>query len=130
MLGPHYRHGLVKDFVGQVIDKNEITVLGGGSVPRTRMHVSDGVHAFLHRLEEDPGYEVFNVGTDETITSLAVALDVALAMGTNPTVTVTPDSWVGDHPILLDCARLRATGWAPKWTIEDAIKDTVEWLTR
>jgi UDP-glucose 4-epimerase len=130
MLGPHYRHGLVKDFVETFQTSLELTVLGGGSVARTRMDVSDGVAAFLHRLPEDPGFEVFNVGTDETITSLEVAFSVAEALGVEARIGTVGESWVGDHPILLDCARLRATGWAPKFTIEDGIHRTVDWLTR
>jgi UDP-glucose 4-epimerase len=132
MLGPHYRHGLVKDFVETFQTSLELTVLGGGSVARTRMDVSDGVAAFLHRLPEDPGFEVFNVGTDETITSYEVARSVAVALGIfdSARISTVGESWVGDHPILLDCARLRATGWAPKFTIEDGIRRTVDFLTR
>lgn len=129
MLGKYYRHGLVADFVNQLQATGHIDVLGGGSVARTRMHVEDGVAAFLHRLHEDPGYEVFNVGTDEVITSLDVAYEVAEALNIDATYDILGESWVGDHPILLDCTALRATGWAPKYTIEDGIRDTVTWLT-
>lgn len=130
MLGPYYRHGLVADFVEQLTETRKVTVLGGGSVQRTRMHVYDGVSAFLHRLPEDPGYEVFNVGTDEVVTSLEVAHMVAEFLGVAPDVKVVGESWVGDHPILLDCALLRKTGWVPRFTIRDGVKATVEWLTR
>ena len=126
MLGRYYRHGLVVDFMRQARE-GAIHVLGGGSVPRTRMHVEDGVNAFLHRLREDPGYEVFNVGTDETITSLEVAQIVADEMRADVPITTIPESWVGDHPILLDCTKLRETGWSPKWTIDAAVRDTVRW---
>lgn len=129
MLGPHYRHGLIADFASQMATSEMLTVLGGGSVPRTRMDVTDGVAAFLHRLPEDPGYEVFNVGTDETITSLEVARQVAALLDWPGQITTTPQSWQGDHPILLDCTRLRATGWAPRYTITEGIRRTVEWLT-
>lgn len=129
MLGRYYRHGLVADFVDQLTATGEVTVLGGGTVARTRMHVDDGVAAILHRLPEDPGYEVFNVGTDETITSLEVAELVSQELGGGHKFSVVGESWVGDHPILLDCTKLRATGWAPKYTIRDGIRDTVAWLT-
>ena len=129
MLGRYYKHGLVADFVKQFQETGRCNVLGGGSVARTRMHVEDGVSAILHRFDEDPGYEVFNVGTDETVTSMAVALLVAHFLDIPAEVDVVGESWVGDHPILLDCAKLRATGWAPKYDIVDGIEDTVAWLT-
>lgn len=129
MLGPHYRHGLVADFVETLLAGKELQVLGGGSVARTRMDVSDGVAAFVRRLPEDPGYEVFNVGTSETITSLEVARQVADHMGVDAEISVVGESWVGDHPILLDCAQLRKTGWSPQFTIAQGIARTVDWLT-
>jgi UDP-glucose 4-epimerase len=128
MLGPYYRHGLVADFAEQLLKDGKLTVLGGGSVPRTRMHVSDGVGAFVHRLPEDPGYEVFNVGTDQVVTSLEVAHMVAEDLKVDAEITVVGESWVGDHGILLDCTRLRKTGWTPEWTIRDGVRDTVNWL--
>lgn len=129
MLGPHYRHGLVKDFVDKFRESPELELLGDGGTPRTRFHVEDGCAAFLSRLEHDPGFEVYNVGSDETITSRGVAELVAAAMGIDPVLTVKGSSWAGDHPILLDCTRLRETGWAPRWSLADAVRDTVAWLT-
>ncbi len=130
MLGPHYRHGLVADFVEQLKAGPQIKVLGGGKVPRTRMDVYDGVRAFLHRLPEDPGFEVFNVGTDYMVTSFRVAQFVADFMGIAADISTVDESWVGDHPIGLDCTRLRATGWKPLYDIPEAIKRTVDWLIR
>lgn len=131
MLGPHYRHGLVADFVKQLQDDpTKLRVLGGGSVQRTRMDVSDGVAAFMRRLKADPGYEVFNVGTSYAVTSLAVAEEVAFWMDCKPYFDVVEESWVGDHDILLDCTKLRATGWRPQYKISQGIKRTVDWLLR
>ncbi len=130
MLGRYYRHGLVADFVDQISSTGAVTVLGGGGVPRTRMHVKDGVRAIVGRLSEDPGFEVFNVGTDDTITSLKVAHMVNAALQTNAKVTVVGESWVGDHPILLDCSKLRKTGWYPQYSIREGVEETVSWLTR
>ncbi len=130
MLGPHYRHGLVADFVAKLLKEPRLEVLGGGTVARTRMDVSDGVAAFLQRLPEDPGYEVFNVGTDMAITSFAVAQLVALTLGIDADITTVGESWVGDHDILLDCTKLRATGWEPRYSIREGIERTVAWLTR
>ncbi len=128
MLGPHYRHGLICDFVEKLQKEPSLEVLGGGGIPRTRMDVSDGVSAFLRRLPEDPGWEVFNVGTDETITSLEVAEQVADYLCMDAEISTVDESWLGDHPILLDCSKLRATGWEPEFTIREGINRTVKWL--
>lgn len=129
MLGPHYRHGLVKDFVEKFRESPALELLGDGGTPRTRFHVEDGCSAFMSRLTRDPGFEVFNVGSDETITSRGVAEIVADEMGVKPVFTVKGSSWAGDHVILLDCSKLRETGWEPRWSLADAVRDTVAWLT-
>jgi UDP-glucose 4-epimerase len=37
--------------------------------------------------------------------------------------------WIGDNPfIFLDCGRLRALGWRPRLTIQQAVVRTVEYL--
>ena len=37
--------------------------------------------------------------------------------------------WIGDNPfIFLDTAKIRATGWQPKLTIEQGIVRTLQWL--
>lgn len=128
MLGPHYRHGLVKDFVEKLRVSPRLELLGDGGTPRTRFHVADGCEAFAQRLEHDPGWEVFNVGSDETITSADVARLVAVFMDVPIELSVSGESWAGDHEILLDCTRLRETGWTPAWTLRDALQDTVRFL--
>jgi UDP-glucose 4-epimerase len=37
--------------------------------------------------------------------------------------------WIGDNPfIFLDCSRIRALGWRPTLTIQQAVVRTVEYL--
>jgi len=52
-------------------------------------------------------------------------------MGISPQITHTGGErgWVGDSPLIhLDCAKLRATGWAPELTIEQAVQRTLAWF--
>lgn len=128
MLGPHYRHGLIVDFVRAFQEGPDLELLGDGGTPRTRFHVEDACAAFRLRLAADPGFEVLNVGSDETVTSRDVALIVAASLGVDPVLSVKGSSWAGDHPILLDCQKLRELGWEPKWTLIEAVRDTVRWL--
>lgn len=128
MLGPHYRHGLIVDFLDQLDKSGTISVLGGGLVPRTRMHVADAVQAVREAIGRDFWFDVFNVSRPDMVTSLDVAQQVVDLYMPDATITTVEGSWRGDHPILLDATALRDTGWEPKWTIADAIEDTVDWL--
>lgn len=129
MLGRHYRHGLVVDFVQQIQKEQRVTVLGGGGIPRTRMHVEDAVAAVVQACGRDFRFDIYNVSRPDTITSLEVAEIVADELG-GADISTVGESWKGDHPILLDSTKLRReTGWEPRWSIIGAVRDTVEWLT-
>lgn len=135
MLGAYYRHGLVADFVKHMQEwphgKVPLQVLGGGDVPRTRMHVLDAVQAIEQALVLfDKSYEVYNVSRPDTITSREVAELVRTQMQWPGEIEAVESSWKGDHPILLDASKLRETGWVPRVSIEASIIDTVDWLTR
>ncbi len=74
---------------------------------------------------------VYNLGTDETI-----VVDDSIALITAPPRRHAADrahrgrrGWTGDTPlILLDCTRIRALGWAPTLTIQQAIVRTLDWF--
>ena len=54
-------------------------------------------------------------------------------LGVSPTIERTGGrrGWAGDSPLIrLDCAKIRALGWKPSLTIEQAIVLTLEWLER
>jgi UDP-glucose 4-epimerase len=37
--------------------------------------------------------------------------------------------WIGDNPFIwLECSRMRALGWAPRFSIREAVVQTLEYL--
>ena len=74
---------------------------------------------------------VYNLGTDETVVvDDSIAL-ITAHLGVSPQIEHTGGrrGWAGDSPLIqLDCARIRALGWKPSLTIEQAIVRTLEWL--
>lgn len=126
VLGPHYSHGLVYDFVNKLRDTpDHLDVIAPGTSQKSYVHVSDVVRAIRLALEFIEPFEVFNVGTDETATPVDIAQWI-----TDAEIRLVGNTWVGDNPhILLDCTRLRELGWMPEWSIRDAVKDTARWLT-
>ena len=52
-------------------------------------------------------------------------------LGVDPAIEHTGGArgWPGDSPLIhLDCSRIRALGWSPSLTIEQAIVRTLDWL--
>ena len=136
ILGERYTHGHVYDFYRALKrDPNRLRVLGDGRQQKSYLYVADCVEAMLTaaaRHEPEPGeFAVYNLGTDETIAVDESVRVICRHMGVEPEIEYTGGArgWAGDSPlILLDCARVRALGWAPRLAIKDAIVRTLEWL--
>jgi UDP-glucose 4-epimerase len=137
VLGERYAHGHVIDFVRALQrDPARLRVLGDGRQEKSYLYVGDCVQGMLTAMaaHTEPGdTAVYNLGTDETVVVDESAALIAARLGAAPAIEHAggPRGWPGDAPrILLDCARLRALGWAPTLTIEESIARTVDWLER
>ena len=85
----------------------------------------------LSRLNHEPRYETLNLGVDAYCTVLDSVGWITKRIGVEPELRFTGGDrgWVGDNPfIFLDTTRIRATGWAPRHTIQQAVERTVDYL--
>jgi UDP-glucose 4-epimerase len=136
ILGERYTHGHVYDFYRALKrDPTRLTVLGDGRQEKSYLYVRDCVEAMLvaaARHEERAGeLGVYNLGTDETVVVDDSIRLICEHMGVQPELEHTGGKrgWVGDSPLIhLDCARIRALGWSPTLTIEEAVVRTLEWF--
>jgi UDP-glucose 4-epimerase len=135
ILGERYTHGHVIDFYRSLAaDPARLQVLGDGRQEKSYLYVADCVQAILSGLaaNAEPGRtEVYNLGTDETVTVDESIGIIAEHLGVAPELDHTGGirGWPGDSPlILLDCAKMRALGWAPTVSIPDAVRKTLDWL--
>lgn len=132
VLGPHYSHGHVIDFVKKLKPApNAMEIIGSGFQHKGYVHARDVAEAIwlLLHLGVD-GVGTYNVGTASYATPIECAGWVAEALGVPvPGLYPTMKSWPGDNPnIVLDCSKLRLLGWRPSRTIEEAIKETAQWI--
>jgi UDP-glucose 4-epimerase len=132
VLGPHYTHGHVIDFVRSLRrDPTRLHVLGDGTQRKSYLHVDDCVGAVSRLLRDDSAAGVFNLGVDDTCTVRESIGWICERLGVSPTLEFSGgrQGWVGDNPhIHLAIDRILATGWAPRWSIREAVEATVDWL--
>ena len=132
VLGPRYTHGHVVDFMRQLsIDPSRLTILGDGRQRKSYMDVSDCVRAIVSMLDATHDFEVYNLGVDGYCTVDESAGWIAARLGIAPEVVHTGGErgWVGDNPFIwLDTQKIRATGWAPRRGIREAVERTVDYL--
>jgi UDP-glucose 4-epimerase len=133
IMGERYTHGHVFDFYKQLLEHpDELHVLGNGRQRKSYLYVQDCVNAMLLAVEHaaDP-VSIFNLGTDEYCEVRQSIQWICEHLGLSPKLRYGGGDrgWIGDNPfILLDCSRMRALGWAPQLTIQEAIARTVEYL--
>jgi UDP-glucose 4-epimerase len=138
ILGERYTHGHVYDFHRQLLEHPDwLRVLGDGSQRKSYLYVQDCMDAMLHTVRPAeirpavPGAVIYNLGTAEYVRVIDSIGFISEAMGVRPELRPTGGDrgWIGDNPfIFLDTARIRATGWKPRLTIEQGIVRTLRWL--
>ena len=138
ILGERYTHGHVFDFYKQLTEHPEyLKVLGDGTARKSYLYVQDCLAAMQHVMNAGLAkkakhrVEVFNLGTDHYVQVKDSIGFICKTLGLNPRLEYAGGDrgWVGDNPfIFLDAAKVRATGWAPKLTIEQGIGRTLQWL--
>ena len=138
ILGERYTHGHVFDFYRQLCEHpGHLRILGDGSQRKSYLYVRDCVEAILRVTRAATargaphGTQVYNLGTTEFVQVSDSVRAICRALGLAPKLEYTGGDrgWIGDNPfILLDTAKIRSTGWAPKLTIEDGIIRTLRWL--
>jgi UDP-glucose 4-epimerase len=138
ILGERYTHGHIFDFHKQLTEHPDwLKILGDGLQRKSYLYVQDCVDAILHvtRLgtarDAKHRTQIYNLGTTEYVQVNDSVGHICGAMGLKPELRHTGGDrgWIGDNPfILLDTAKIRSTGWAPKLTIEQGIIRTLKWL--
>lgn len=128
LLGEGYHRGFVYDLWRKIRANPEcVEVLGDGKQRKAYVYVKDAVQAALIADQNQTGpVGVFNVGNDSPV-SVDEALNwICDELAATPKREYTGKSWAGDKPVTwLDATRIRALGWQPTVTIEDAVRRTV-----
>jgi UDP-glucose 4-epimerase len=113
-------------------DPTHLHVLGNGKQRKSYLYVQDCIDAIFTVIERARGKtNILNLGTDEYCEVNDSIGWLTGALGITPRLTYSGGDrgWIGDSPfILLDCARMRALGWAPKLTIREGILRTLAFL--
>jgi UDP-glucose 4-epimerase len=134
ILGERYTHGHVFDFYQQLAEHPEhLHILGDGHQKKSYLYVQDCIDAILIALDRAGGkVNTFNLGTDEYCEVNDSIGWICEHLGLRPRLSYSGGErgWIGDSPfILLDCSRIRALGWRPRLTIQQALLATIKFVS-
>lgn len=133
IMGERYTHGHVFDFYKQLLEHpGELRVLGNGSQRKSYLYIQDCINAILTAVERaDAPVSILNLGTDEYCQVNQSVQWICEHLGLHPKLQYSGGDrgWIGDNPfIFLDCSRMRALGWEPRLTIQQAVVRTIAYL--
>ena len=104
----------------QALSKGQITVFGGDQV-RPNIHIDDVTDLYLHLIDHPEITGIFNAGF-ENISIMDIAKMVTKYIPVE--IAVTPSNDPRSYRINSD--KLIATGFKPKKTVDDAIREIIE----
>jgi UDP-glucose 4-epimerase len=133
VVGPRSTHGAIFDFVNKLKKTpKQLQVLGNGSQEKPYLHVNDLVEAIMLAWEKvDEPLNIFNVGAAERTTVAEIARIVIEESGTLACINYSGGDrgWVGDVAKFdYDTSRIRALGWVPTMTSDEAVRTAAHWL--
>lgn len=103
---------------------DHITIWGSGQARREFLHADDCAGACIHLLRSNVDAPMFNLGSGEELTILELTQLVCRVVGFTGEIRTDPSKPSGPDRKLLDCSRLRATGWAPQVSLADGLAST------
>lgn len=106
-----------------VTGAQEVRIWGTGTPLREFLHVNDLAAAILHLLQLPDPPNLVNVGSGQEISILELAQLVARVVGYSGRITTDPSKPDGTPRKLCDIRRIQSTGWQPRITLENGIRD-------
>ena len=127
--GPRqYPEKLIPLFVTNALDAEPLPVYGDGLQVRDWIHVDDHCEGIWTAMERGAPGEVYNVGGGNEEPNLAITRRILALTGRDESlIRHVADRPGHDRRYALDTTRLRALGWAPRRSVDEALPDTVEW---
>ena len=98
-----------------------VTVWGTGKPLREFLYVDDCADACVHMLKTYSGEIALNIGSGEEVSIGDFAHRVATAVGYEGELEFDTSKPDGTPRKLVDVARLKATGWSPRTTLDEGL---------
>lgn len=127
--GPYqYPEKLIPLFVTNILEGKRVPVYGSGKNVRDWIFVLDHCKGIDFILSHGEDGEVYNIGGGNEKTNIEITRRILDLLGADESMI----EYVRDRPghdlrYSLDCSKLRAMGWKPEHTFDEALERTVRW---
>ena len=127
--GPRQRLEMAIPLFTRLIYQNkEITIFGDGSTRRDYTYVEDVVSGIVKILERYHGYEIYNIGTSQTVSLMELIYEIENRLDRGARKKFEPIHVGEAKQTFADITKARyRLGYDPKFTIREGIKQYVDW---
>ena len=130
--GPYqFPEKLIPLFVTNLLDGKKVPVYGTGKNVRDWIHVGDHCRAVEFLLERGNPGEIYNIGGGNEKTNLEITKKILdLLSRDDSMIEYVTDRPGHDFRYSLDCSKLHALGWKPRYSFDEALEETITWYSR
>jgi len=124
-------HGVVFDFVRKLrSDPERLEILGDGTQRKSYIDIEDCVDGMVFALRQPrpTNFDVFNLGSTDTIDVVSIGKIVADEMGLDPRFEIAGGveggrGWRGDVKVMqLDISKISRLGWRPRFSSAESVR--------
>ena len=127
----HVLPALIRKFVTAKEDGlPNATIWGTGTPLREFLHVDDMADACVYLMNTYSGNEFVNIGTGTDLSIKELALLVKKLSGYTGELIFDSSKPDGTPRKLMDVSKLHSLGWTAKITLEEGIKNTIDWYLK
>jgi len=118
-------------FTRKALADKSLPVYGDGKHSRMWLHVQDHCRAVLHLMEKGEAGEIYHIAGEQELQNLELAKTILRLLGKpEDLIAFVPDYNIRpghDRRYALNVEKLRAIGWKPTVSLDEGLKQTVEW---
>ena len=131
--GPYqFPEKFVPLFITNLIEGKRLPLYGDGLNVRDWLYVIDNCDAIDFVLQNGKIGEIYNIGSGVEKTNLEITKILLKLVGKDESfinhVDFTEDRLGHDRRYSLNCDKIKALGWSPKYNFDEMMKATVEWF--
>ncbi len=127
--GPYqFPEKLIPLFVTNAIEKKKLPIYGDGQNIRDWIYVDDHCSAIDLVTQKGENGEVYNIGAGNEKTNLEITKYILNKLGKSTDLMVFVQDRLGhDRRYSLNWEKIKALGWQPARTFEEAMDQTIDW---
>lgn len=119
--------GVISRFIAAALDGREPTIYGDGEQTRDFVYVADVVRALI-LAGSCSATGIFNVARGENVSLNRLLRMVARAAGIDAAAKYGPPRQGDIKHSLADARAARMIGYSPQWSVEEGLRETVQWF--